>query len=53
MAEGIVVRPAHFPGRAPIEGKLAWLEAPEGFRRLRPGSLRGQLVALFGPLVDE
>ncbi|HUR57600.1 MAG TPA: M28 family peptidase [Opitutaceae bacterium] len=38
------------PGREPIEGKLAWIEAPEGFHRLEPGSLRGRIVALFGPL---
>ncbi len=37
-------------GSKPIEGDIAWLEAPEGFVRLRPGSLRGRIVALFGPL---
>jgi aminopeptidase YwaD len=38
------------PGPAPIEGKLVWLEAPEGFARITPRSLRGQILALFGPL---
>jgi hypothetical protein len=36
-----------------IEGPLVWLEMPEGAHRLRDGSLRGQIVALFGPLPTD
>jgi hypothetical protein len=37
-------------GNEPVEGPLVWLEMPESARRLRPGSLRGKILALFGPL---
>ncbi len=36
-----------------VEGELAWLELPEGIGRLRPGSLRGRIAAVFGPLPTE
>ncbi len=38
------------PGDRPVAGPLVWLEMPEGGRALRPGSLRGKILALFGPL---
>ncbi len=41
------------PGRGPIEGELVWLEMPEAGHRLRPGSLRGKILALFGPLPTD
>lgn len=41
------------PGRATIEGELVWLEMPEAGHRLRPGSLRGKILALFGPLPTD
>ncbi len=34
----------------PVEGDLVWLELPEGARALRPRSLRGKILAVFGPL---
>ena len=41
------------PGGRPVEGELIWLEMPENARRLTPRSLRGRIVALFGPLPTE
>jgi Zn-dependent M28 family amino/carboxypeptidase len=41
------------PGAATVEGELVWLELPEGARRLRPGSLRGKILALFGSLPTD
>lgn len=41
------------PGSRPVEGELVWLELPEEAARLRPGSLRGKIVAWFGPLPTE
>ncbi|MBI5689503.1 MAG: Zn-dependent exopeptidase M28 [Verrucomicrobia bacterium] len=38
------------PGERDVRGELAWLELPEGARALRPGSLRGKILAVFGPL---
>ncbi|MBI5766793.1 MAG: M28 family peptidase [Verrucomicrobia bacterium] len=38
------------PTSGSVTGKLVWLEMPEGARTLRPGSLRGKVLALFGPL---
>lgn len=38
------------PGGRTVAGPLVWLEMPEGSRALRPGSLRGKILALFGPL---
>lgn len=38
------------PGGRPVTGELAWLELPENGPRLRPGSLRNRIVAIFGPL---
>jgi carboxypeptidase Q len=38
------------PGGRTVEGELVWLEMPEGARHLKPGSLRGRVLALFGPL---
>jgi Iap family predicted aminopeptidase len=39
------------PGtRGWVSGPLAWLELPEQAGRLRPGALRNQIVAIFGPL---
>ncbi len=40
-------------GRGLIEGELVWLEMPESGHRLRPGSLRGKILALFGPLPTD
>lgn len=34
----------------PVRGEIAWLELPENAARLRPGSLRGRVAAVFGPL---
>jgi hypothetical protein len=36
-----------------VEGEIVWLEMPENARRLTPGSLRGCVVGLFGPLPTE
>ena len=33
-----------------VEGNLVWLEMPEEASLLKPGSLRGKILALFGPL---
>lgn len=41
------------PGGKLITGELAWLEMPEGSHRLRPRSLRGRILALFGPLPTD
>jgi hypothetical protein len=38
------------PGGRAVAGPLVWVEMPEGARTLRPGSLRGKILALFGPL---
>lgn len=38
------------PGGRPVNGDIAWLEMPENAPRLRPGSLRGKIAAIFGPL---
>ncbi len=48
-ARPLVGAPATPGGRA-VTGPLVWLEMPEGARILRPGSLRGKILALFGPL---
>jgi hypothetical protein len=41
------------PAGHPVVGELVWLEMPENACRLAPGSLRGRVVALFGPLPIE
>jgi hypothetical protein len=41
------------PNGKPVDGEIVWLEMPENARRLKPGSLRGRIVALFGPLPTE
>ncbi len=51
-AEPMVGAPAT-PGQTPIEGDLVWLELPEQTRRLGPGSLRGRILAWFGPMPTE
>jgi hypothetical protein len=38
------------PGRGAIEGELVWIEFPEEAPRLKPGCLKGKILALFGPL---
>jgi len=38
------------PGSGMVEGPLVWLDFPEEAPRLRPASLRGCILALFGPL---
>jgi len=38
------------PGSGTVEGPLVWLDFPEEAPRLKPGSLRGSILALFGPL---
>lgn len=38
------------PGGRAVTGELVWLEMPENAHRLRPGSLRGKIAAVFGPL---
>ncbi len=38
------------PTDRPLETELVWLEMPESTRRLTPRSLRGRVVALFGPM---
>lgn len=40
-------------GHRPIEAPLVWLEMPEAAHRLRAGSLRGKILALFGPLPTD
>lgn len=40
------------PGRF-VEGDLAWIELPEQAHRLRPRSLRGRVLAMFGPMPTE
>ena len=41
------------PGHAAIEAPLVWLEMPESAPRLQTGSLRGKILALFGPLPTD
>lgn len=41
------------PGSKAIEGDLIWLEMPESAHRLRARSLRGKILALFGPLPTD
>lgn len=48
-ASALVGAPGTPEGRA-IEGELVWLEMPEESARLQPRSLRGKVLALFGPL---
>ncbi len=36
-----------------VQGELAWLELPEQTNRLKRGSLRGKILALFGPMPTE
>jgi hypothetical protein len=48
-ASALVGAPGTPDGRA-IEGELVWLEMPEESARLLPRSLRGKVLALFGPL---
>jgi hypothetical protein len=48
-ATTLVGAPGTPSGRA-VVGELAWLEFPENAARLRPGSLRGRIAAVFGPL---
>src|SRR5688572_21867484 len=38
------------PGSRAVAGEIAWLELPENAARLQPGSLRGRIAAIFGPL---
>jgi len=38
------------PGSGMVEGPLVWIDFPEEAPRLRPASLRGCILALFGPL---
>ena len=38
------------PGGRWVEGELVWLEMPENAGRLKPGSLRGRIAVIFGPL---
>lgn len=48
-----------FVGSAPTgrgasaEGAIAWLDLPEAFHRLGPGSLRGSVAVAFGPMPEE
>lgn len=41
------------PGERAVTGELAWLELPESARRIAPGSLRGKIAMVFGPLPTE
>ena len=52
VAAPLVGAPGTSAGRA-IEGELVWLELPEESSRLRPGSLRGRILAWFGPLPTD
>ncbi|MGH7145456.1 MAG: M28 family metallopeptidase [Planctomycetota bacterium] len=38
------------PGGRPVEGDLVWLALPEDGPRLKPKSLAGKILMLFGPL---
>jgi len=40
-------------GTAPIEAELAWLDLPESTHRLRPRSLRGKILMLFGSIPTD
>jgi aminopeptidase YwaD len=51
-AAPLVGAPGTPDGRA-IEGELVWLELPEESERLQPGSLRGRILAWFGPLPTD
>lgn len=51
-AEPVVGAPAT-PGAKPVEAELIWLDLPEQADRLRPGSLRGRVLAWFGPMPTE
>jgi hypothetical protein len=48
-----LVGTASTPGKGLIAGELVWLEFPESAHRLRPGGLRGKILALFGPLPTD
>lgn len=48
-AQPIVGTPST-PQGAAVEGELVWLTFPESQHRLRPGSLKGKIAALFGPM---
>jgi hypothetical protein len=48
-ASALVGAPGTPAGRA-VTGELTWLELPENARRIQPGSLRGKIAAVFGPL---
>lgn len=48
----LIGSPGTPPGR-PLNCELVWLEMPESTRRLKPGSLRGRVVALFWPMPME
>src|SRR5216110_1654082 len=38
------------PGAGAVAGELVWLELPENASRIRADTLRGRIVAIFGPL---
>jgi aminopeptidase YwaD len=44
---------ASTPGGRPVEGDLVWMAFPESQHRLRPGSLRGKILVLFGQLLSD
>jgi len=41
------------PGTRAVSGDIVWLEMPEAAHRLRRGSLRGKILALFGPMPTD
>lgn len=38
------------PGGGAVEGEITWVELPEALERVRPRSLRGRILAVFGGL---
>ena len=45
-----MVGSASTPRKQSVEGDLVWLTLPEAQHRLKPGSLRGKILAIFGPM---
>lgn len=51
--EVLVGSPSTDPAAQPSEMELIWVEMPEQSGRLKPGSMKGKAIALFGPLATD
>ncbi|GMV79994.1 MAG: hypothetical protein AMXMBFR7_11780 [Planctomycetota bacterium] len=45
--------PSTTPADRPVERELVWLELPDQKERLKPGSLKGKALLVFGPLSTD